>query len=308
MDSQDIAKSRARGPMVGLFAWIVLLTLVFLQPLVSLFAYASDTALHSHIVLVPWVVAWLIHLRRPVLPNPGSSSLWAAMLPLAAGAASLTLAFSLGSAPTGRLSQNDYLALMSLSYVCFLWAGGFSFLGIKGMSAIAFPAAFLVFLVPMPSGMTEWLEQASVFGSAEAADWMFRLSGTPFVRDGVSFQLPGIAIRVAQECSGIRSSWVLFITSLVASHLFLKRPWRQVILVAVVFPLAILRNGFRILVIGLLCVNVGPHMIDSVIHHRGGPLFFGLSLIPLFLLLVWLRRGEAAASRTPASLKHREKV
>ena len=31
--------------------------------------------------------------------------------------------------------------------------------------------------------------------------------------------LPGIVLRVAEECSGIHSSWVLFITSLVASHL-----------------------------------------------------------------------------------------
>ena len=54
-------------------------------------------------------------------------------------------------------------------------------------------------------------------------------------------------------------------------------------LVAFVIPLAILRNGFRILVIGLLCVNVGPQMIHSLIHRRGGPLFFMLSLIPFFL-------------------------
>ena len=30
------------------------------------------------------------------------------------------------------------------------------------------------------------------------------------------------------------------------------------------------------------------------IHHRGGPIFFALSLIPLFGFLWWLRRGEAA--------------
>jgi exosortase/archaeosortase family protein len=104
--------------------------------------------------------------------------------------------------------------------------------------------------------------------------------------------LPGIVLEVAQECSGIRSSWVLFITSLLASNLFLKRPWRRIVLVAFVIPLAIVRNGFRILVIGLLCVHVGPHMADSFIHRQGGPLFFVLSLGPLFLLLVWLRRQE----------------
>jgi len=65
-------------------------------------------------------------------------------------------------------------------------------------------------------------------------------------------------------------------------------------LVAVVIPLGILRNGFRIFVIGALCVHFGPQMINSPIHRRGGPLFFALSLIPLFLLLWWLRRGDTA--------------
>ena len=125
------------------------------------------------------------------------------------------------------------------------------------------------------------------------ADWFFRATGTPVLRDGVIFQLPTIVIEVARECSGIRSSWVLFITSLVASHMLLTSTWRRVVLVAFVIPLGIVRNGFRILVIGLLCVHIGPHMIDSVIHHRGGPIFFALSLIPLFLLLIWLRRSES---------------
>jgi exosortase/archaeosortase family protein len=74
--------------------------------------------------------------------------------------------------------------------------------------------------------------------------------------------------------------------------LFLHRPWARIILVVFVVPLAIVRNGFRILVIGLLCVHVGPHMIDSIIHRRGGPLFFALSLVPLVALLWWLRRVE----------------
>jgi exosortase/archaeosortase family protein len=111
------------------------------------------------------------------------------------------------------------------------------------------------------------------------------------------FELPGIVIQVAQECSGIRSSWVLFIAGLLASHLILRTRWRRLVLVAFVIPLGILRNGFRIFVIGLLCVHIGPQMIDSMIHHRGGPIFFALSLVPLFLLLWWLRRQEQRLNR-----------
>jgi len=147
-------------------------------------------------------------------------------------------------------------------------------------------------MVPLPDVAVNWLENASANASAEVAALYFNVLGTPLVRHGTVFELPGIVLRVAQECSGIHSSWVLFITSLLASHLFLKTWWRRTALVAFVIPLGILRNGFRILVIGLLCANVGPHMIDSSIHRRGGPLFFALSLVPLFLLLWWLRKRE----------------
>jgi exosortase len=145
----------------------------------------------------------------------------------------------------------------------------------------------------MPDSTRDALELASKSASAEVANLLFHLSGTPFIRDGAVFQLPNITIEVAQECSGIRSSLVLLMTSILAANLFLKTSWRRAVLVAFVIPLGILRNGFRILVIGLLCANVGPEMIHSPIHTRGGPLFFVLSLIPFLLVLWWLNRGEA---------------
>jgi exosortase len=181
---------------------------------------------------------------------------------------------------------------MALAFVSFVAAGGFLFLGSKWMAAEAFPVAFLIFMVPLPDAAVNWLEGASVLGSTEATAFFFNVTGIPLFRRGTVLELPGIVLQVARECSGIRSSWVLFITSLLASHLFLRTRWRQILLVAFVIPLGILRNGFRILVIGLLCVHVGPQMINSDIHRRGGPLFFALSLLPLFLLLWWLRRQE----------------
>lgn len=88
------------------------------------------------------------------------------------------------------------------------------------------------------------------------------------------------------------SQFAALMASILASHLFLKTPWRRLVFVAFVIPLGILRNGFRIFVIGLLCVKEDPQMIHSLIHRRGGPSFFLLSLIPFLLLVWWLRNGE----------------
>ncbi len=169
---------------------------------------------------------------------------------------------------------------MTLGFVVLGSASGFLVLGSRWMRAAAFPFAFLIFMVPLPDALVYWLETASKLASAEAAAMYFAAAGTPLVREGTIFELPGITVEGAQECSGIRSSWVLFITSVLAANIFLKGPWRRLALVVFVIPLGILRNGFRVFVIGLLCVHVGPHMIDSIIHRRGGPLFFALSLVP----------------------------
>jgi exosortase len=206
------------------------------------------------------------------------------------------------------LSANDHLTLLVLAYVLFIAAGGFLFLGSAWMRAAAFPMAFLLFMVPLPDAAVYWIERGLVLASADASAFLFNLTGTPMYREGTILALPGIVLEVAQECSGIRSTWILFITSVLASQLFLQSPWRRVLLVAFIIPLGIVRNGFRILTIGLLCVHVGPHMIDSVIHHRGGPIFFALSLIPLFLLLVWLRRGDRGRAAPEGGLRPRARL
>ena len=263
------------------------MTLAFMQPLSRLLALTLEHGLHSHIPLIPLVTAYLLFIQRATLPPPGRSSVGGAMVMTAASIAAV--GWGLGSTSLGA---TDRLGLMTLAYVAAVTAGGFLFLGSRWMAAAAFPIAFLVFMVPLPDRAVIWLEDALVLASADVSAWMIEVTGTPLIRDGTVFTLPTIVLEVARECSGIRSTWVLFITSLVASQMFLTSRWRQLLLVAFVIPLGIVRNGFRILTIALLCVNVGPHMVDSVIHHRGGPIFFALSLVPLFLLLAWLRRSE----------------
>ncbi len=299
-DTFDIGRNGSRAShtrFLGFLGFAVLLTAVFIKPLFSLTAGAIHSQLDSYIVLVPFVSAYLIYDRRKRLPKEYGFSSWA-MIPLLAGIIALTTALKLHR-PGSSLSDHDYLALMALSFVCLLAAGGFLFLGRKWMTAAAFPFAFLIFIVPMPDAMADTLETASQLASTEAASLFFDITGTPVLREGTIFQLPNIVIQVGQECSGIRSSWVLVLTSLLAANLFLKSTWRRAILVCFVIPLAIVRNGFRVFVIGMLCVQIGPAMIHSVIHRRGGPLFFALSLIPLFLLLWWLHRGEGPRKGTP---------
>jgi exosortase C (VPDSG-CTERM-specific) len=279
----------------GSACFLIVLLAVFSQNLWALLNDAARSDLYSYILLVPFVSAYLLYIRRSQLPKNYISDYRLAIVSLAAAAGTFVLSYW---SNFGARAPVDYsrLALLTLSFLCSLAAGGFFFFGRAWMRSATFPLAYLLFMVPMPDSMRDALELASKSASAEVANIFFHLSGTPFLREGAVFQLPNITIQVAQECSGIRSSLVLVMTSILAANLFLKTSWRRVVLVAFVIPLGILRNGFRILVIGLLCANVGPQMIHSPIHTRGGPLFFVLSLIP-FLLLLWLLTRSETRSR-----------
>jgi exosortase C (VPDSG-CTERM-specific) len=283
---QDLRRPE-RLRIIGLAGCAGLVTLLFVQPLARLLVVAWQSDLHSYIPLVPFISGYLLYLQ-PKTVDPYRRSIGAAIVLTAVGFAALAAGIGLQR----RLAVNDDLTLMTLAYVSFIVACGFLFLGSKRMAAAAFPIAFLIFMVPLPTAAVDWIERALVAGSTDMAAWFFNVTGTPLFREGTTLTLPGIVLEVARECSGIRSTVVLFITSILASHLFLHSTWRRAVLVAFVIPLAIVRNGFRILVIGLLCVHIGPHMSESIIHRRGGPIFFVLSLIPLLLFLSWLRRHD----------------
>ena len=278
----------SRVRVYGFLCFVLLLVGLFGRQLFDLFSAAINDDLNSYIVLIPAVSVYLLYLQRALLPRDYSSSFKAALVPLAIAALMLTWLMA-GHLP---FSSNDRSALVAGAFVALIWTGALVFLGQNWFRAAAFPLLFLAFLVPLPDRAVEWMETSLRIASAHAAAAFLSLSGMPALRDGLVFQLPGITLEVARECSGIRSSWVLVITSVIAGYMFLSKPTSRLLLVAAVIPLGILRNGFRIMVIGHLCVDIGPDMIHSLIHRRGGPLFFALSLIPLAIILWALRRYE----------------
>ena len=263
----------------------------FAKPLLDLIRFALASELYSYILLVPFISGYLIWSNRRNLALDSKPVRAYAIPPLLIGAGILA-AYRVAVGAGWRPGLESYLALMMFSLLGFLVSAALFCLGPASLRRAAFPSALLICAIPLPTRLLEAIVAFLQHGSAEVASWLFTLSGMPFLRNDTSFQLPGMSLEVAPECSGIRSTLVLFITSLVAGYLFLRSPWRRALLTLAVIPLALLRNGFRVFTIGQLCVQIGPQMIHSPIHKRGGPLFFALSLIPFFLLLLWLCKRE----------------
>ncbi len=291
--AQGLRKNSTR--LAGFLSATLILAACFCFPLYELLQLAFTDDLYSAIPLVPLLSLYLVWLKRD-LPVSFGSAVKPATAFFTAGFLSL-LAYWLALRDRFGPIEN-YLAINILAFLFFFVGICFLFLGSLFVRAFTFPLALLIFTIPFPEPARHGIELFLQYGSAEFAGMFFHLAGTPFLRDGLNFHLPGCVLQVAPECSGIHSTLVLAITSLLGAWLFLRSPWKRTALVVVVIPLALLRNGFRIFVIGRLCVAYGPQMLASPIHRHGGPLFFALSLVPFFLFLLFLRKTEQTKPST----------
>src|SRR5437016_9299346 len=258
----------------------------FWQPLVTLFSLTQEQEHYSHIVLIPCLSFYVLFLDRKAVLASREWSPWLGLPVIGMGAWGYWRA-----APATFAA--DQLSMMILALVVMCWGIFVSCFGITPCRKVSFGLLFLLFMIPLPSFLLDAIIGFLQRSSAEATDILFSLLGVPVFRQGFLFSLSNFTVHVAEECSGIRSALSLFITSLVAGHFFLRSAWGKMGLVAVVVPLAIVKNAFRIVGLSLLANYVNPTFITNSVWHRSGgiPLFL-LSLVVLFSLVWLLRRSE----------------
>jgi exosortase len=270
------------------FVFTISTIILFYRSFRELISLSLKSELYSHILLIPLISGYFFYERRKSLFSEAdtSRSLGAAVAVI--GSILYIIALSQGT----RLDSNDRLSLMIFSAVTF-WIGGFLFLyGYRSCQVAAFPLLFLFFLTPIPSTVIDGFILALQVASTEVSHFFFRITGVPVLREGFVFQLPGLSIEVAKQCSGIRSSIALVITSLIAGQLFLHSNWKRLILVLSIFPVTVFKNGLRIVSLSLLGAYVDPRILGSELHKSGGIPFFIVALLLLAPVLWYLVKLE----------------
>jgi exosortase len=258
------------------------------RPLAATFTLAWQDNQYTHILLILPVSAALIYLEWPALksvsaPNLRAGPFLLAVSVLAAG----ILKWSLVALPSDVRVSIGMLALV------LWWIGAFVLcFGTRVSRSLMFPLCFLLWLVPFPEAMLNAVVTFLQRQSAVAADVLFTAAGVPVARDGVLLTIPGLTVQVAQECSSIRSSLMLLVTTTVLAQLWLRSPWRKALVIAVAVPLSVAKNALRIFTIAMLGTRVDPGFLTGKLHHQGGIVFFLISLVALFVLLWILRRTE----------------
>ena len=275
------------------FLFLLFSVLLFFRELILLLRFSFHDEHYSHIVLIPLISAFLLHSEREKIfsaPRPGWRGAWFLVLAAAYFAATFL-------APS--LSRNDFLSLRMLSFVLLFLGLFFSCYGAPAFRRGLFPVLFLALIIPIPDVFLDSIIRLLVAGSAQITAWLFDLTGIPVLRSGTVFMLSTQTIEIARECSGIRSSLALFITSLLAGHLFLRTRWSMLALAVAAVGIAILKNGIRIATLTLLAIHVDSGFLTGRLHHEGGFVFFLIGLGVLSAVLAGLRWMERRREGPP---------
>jgi exosortase len=263
------------------------------HPLVATLGLAQANDAYTHILLILPLSGALIYFDSKYV-NSKALRLGPEPSPRV-GAALLALALLIGGyARWGSAAIPDDVRLSLGMFALVTWSLASVLLcfGARTFQSFLFPLCFLFLMVPIPEFALRWIVEFLQQQSASAARIMFRAAGVPAAQDGIMLSIPGLDIEVARECSSIRSSLMLLVTAVVLAHLFLRTRWRKVLIVALVIPLSVAKNGLRIFTIVELGTRVDPGFFTGNLHHHGGILFFGLAVAAVGALIWVLRRTE----------------
>ncbi len=273
--------------------FIIAALFMIYTPLRDLLDTAANREYYSHILLIPFVSIYLIYLKRKEIYSDVIYSFGIGASVVLIGIILYVSGQNLGTS----LNQNDFTSLITFSGVVLLLGAFISAYGVGAFREALFPLLFLGFMIPIPSSLMDGIIYFLQVGSTEFTNILLTATGVPFFREGFVFNLTGMSVEVAKQCSGIRSSLALLITALLAGHLFLNTGWKKAILALSIFPIAMFKNGIRIVTLTLLGTYVDPRILQSSLHKEGGIPFFIVALLLLAPVLYFLRRTERKGAR-----------
>lgn len=175
------------------------------------------------------------------------------------------------------------------SLVAFLpWA----FYGPRMAAKLIFPAAFLLFCMPLASFLDVVTVHLRLIATSVATA-LLQGSGADIVRTGtmISSSDGSFAIDVASPCSGLRSLFALLALSAGYSYFALPTWPRRILLFVFSVPIAILGNVVRILSICIVGSVASASFATGFYHDYSGYVIFAVSILLMLLTANILGRG-----------------
>jgi len=267
-------------------AWFGLLVAVCYGPiLAALFKQWSTDEDMGHGFFVPVIAGYIVWQRREELLATVPKPDWRGLVLVIYGAVQMVIAVLGAELFTSRTA-------LVLTLIGVVWTLG----GIEVLKKLAFPLFLLFFMVPIPAVLYNQITFPLQILASKLADGALTVLGVPVFREGNILDLPTQRLSVVEACSGIRSLLSLTFLSLVYGYFFEKRRWLRVLLFVATIPIAIVANGSRVTLTGLLS-QWKPELAEGFFHESTGWVIF---MIALGILIVFHQVVARAAQMIEA--------
>jgi len=235
---------------------------------------------NSHAFIVPFIAMYFVLQRKNALQFARvSTSIWGWWL-LALSLLAYIVSSAGGVAFPARVAM--VTSLFGLVWFC---------LGKEFIQKLAFPIAFLLFMVPVPYSLISLVSLPLQLMATDVSAALIGNCSIPVYREGNMLYFIQTQLEVAEACSGIRSIMSLTMISLIFCFLSRDGWWRRAILVIAAIPIAIVANIFRVTGTGVLAHFYGDGVARGFLHEFSGIAIFVFGFAVLFAVFFLVNRN-----------------
>ena len=255
---------------------------LFIPTFYKLFTYGWRQADYSHGPLILLVFFWMLWEKRVTLSLPEANGLQPAYLALLLLG---LLLYAFGS--TSRVIMFESFSLIPI----LLGVSGF-LCGKQAIKGLLFPAAFLIFLVPPPLFLIDYITSPLKTFVAAASTHILSGLGYPISRSGVYLYIGDYSIIVGDACSGLRSFVSLMTVGALYTYMQKISTAKKGLLFLSIIPISVFANIMRLILLCLITYHFGDAAGQGFFHNFSGFLLFIVALAGLVLIDALLDRWK----------------
>lgn len=258
--------------LMGILLLVASFLFCYRHVIVGLYQVWSTDENYSYAFLIPFISAYLIWEKRKLIAQTPVRTHWLG------GAFFLffllvSIYGILGSSPSA-VRPAIPLAILSITLFCF---------GKEMLKRLALPLTLLIFMIPLPTLFGTLIGNRLKLVSTRLGEIILRLTGVTVFVEGNIIDLGVTRLQVVDACNGLRYILPLLALGVLFAYFFEKSRWKQVVLVFSTIPIAVITNGIRIGITGILAERYGQKVADGFFHGFSGWLIFMFAFFMLFV-------------------------
>jgi exosortase A len=255
-----------RAPLAALAAAVAALVLVTARAWGAMLHQWWNIDTYSHLVLVPFIIAWLVALKEEDLAAIAPRAFRPGLAIVLAG---LALWWAGETAGINLVAQAGAVGAVQGAVVTVL--------GVRVSVLLALPLGFAAFLVPFGDEIIPPLQYLTADMAIALTHW----SGVPARIEGIHIHTPAGLFIVAEACSGVKFLIAMVTLGVLVAFTRFTRWSRRAMLLAACVVVPILANGVRAWATIYAAQFIGAERASGFDHIVYGWVFFAIVLAAL---------------------------